>query len=72
MSITTLSHPRPEWGPHHYPHEWALRRSERRSILNGDEYGGLPSPKAGGILRKEDNCFTEVTQTTYLAQMQTP
>jgi len=38
-------------------------------ILNGHEYVACRAQKAGVTFRKEDNCFTEVTQPTHLAQI---
>jgi len=38
-------------------------------ILNGHEYVACQAQKAGVTFRKEDNCFTEVTQPTHLAQI---
>ena len=38
-------------------------------ILNGHEYVACQAQKAGLAFRKEDNCFTEVTQPMHLAQI---
>jgi hypothetical protein len=38
-------------------------------ILNGHEYVACQARKAGVTFQKEDNCFTEVSEATHLAQI---
>jgi len=55
-------------GSHHHSHERAPPFGTQ-IILNGHEYVAHRAQKEGVTFRKEDNCFTQISEPTHLAQI---